>query len=56
MHKSRWPWKDRSGRFSPMKAVMLVAAFLPGLWLAFAWATHSLGARPLTAVIHGTGQ
>ena len=35
---------------------MLVVAFLPGLWLAFAWATHSLGARPVTQVIHGTGQ
>ena len=56
LYKSRWPWKDRSGRFSAMKATMLVAAILPGAWLAVAWATHMLGPRAATEVIHGTGQ
>ncbi len=56
LSKSRWPWRDRSGRFSPLKAATLAASVLPGLWLAVAWATHMLGARPVTAVIHGTGQ
>ncbi len=35
---------------------MLVADIAPGAYLAIAWATHSLGARAVTEVLHGTGQ
>jgi len=58
------PWTDRSGKFSPLKAAVLVGACLPALWLA--WAAFSgalaaatplgpLGARPITEAIHQAG-
>jgi methionine sulfoxide reductase heme-binding subunit len=58
------PWTDRSGKFSPLKAVVLAGACLPALWLvwqalsgALAPATPlgPLGARPITEAIHQTG-
>jgi sulfoxide reductase heme-binding subunit YedZ len=49
------PWRDRRGRFLPLKATVLVALFIPGalygLWLA----TGDLGGRPVMEAIHGTG-
>ncbi len=58
------PWTDRSGKFSPLKAVVLAGACLPALWLV--WQALSgalapaaplgpLGARPITEAIHQTG-
>jgi methionine sulfoxide reductase heme-binding subunit len=35
--------------------VVLAAGFIPGLVLAFWWASGRLGGRPVTEVIHGTG-
>ena len=49
------PWRDRHGRFLPLKAVVLAAGFIPGLVLAYWWASGRLGGRPVTEVIHGTG-
>jgi len=49
-------WHDRSGRFSALKAVVLAGTFIPGIWLAVQWSSGDLGARPVTEVIHGTGQ
>ncbi|MGE0499507.1 MAG: sulfite oxidase heme-binding subunit YedZ [Rhizobiaceae bacterium] len=49
------PWTDRSGRFSPLKATVLAAAFVPALLLAADFARGALGPRPLTEAIHGTG-
>jgi sulfoxide reductase heme-binding subunit YedZ len=49
------PWRDRHGRFLPLKAAVLAAGFIPGAVLAFWWATGALGGRPVTEVIHGTG-
>ena len=49
------PWRDRHGRFLPLKAAVLAAGFIPGAVLAFWWATGVLGGRPVTEVIHGTG-
>lgn len=49
------PWRDRHGRFLPLKATVLLAGFIPGAVLAFWWATGALGGRPVTEVIHGTG-
>ncbi|HET6197823.1 MAG TPA: ferric reductase-like transmembrane domain-containing protein [Acetobacteraceae bacterium] len=49
------PWRDRHGRFLPLKATMLAAAFIPGAVLAWWWANGMLGGRPVTEVIHGTG-
>jgi methionine sulfoxide reductase heme-binding subunit len=49
------PWRDRHGRFLPLKAAVLAAGFIPGTVLAFWWANGMLGGRPVTEVIHGTG-
>jgi len=49
------PWRDRRGRFLPLKAAVLAAAFVPGTALAWWWAGGVLGGRPVTEVIHGTG-
>ena len=49
------PWRDRHGRFLPLKAAVLAVSFIPGIVLACRWATGTLGARPVTEVIHGAG-
>lgn len=49
------PWYDYSGRFSPFKAAVFGALFIPGIWIAVAFALHQLGARPLTEAIHEYG-
>jgi sulfoxide reductase heme-binding subunit YedZ len=49
------PWRDRHGRFLPLKAAVLAAGFIPGIVLAFWWASGALGGRPVTEVIHGAG-
>jgi methionine sulfoxide reductase heme-binding subunit len=49
------PWRDRHGRFLPLKAAVLAAMFIPGLLWAFWWANGELGGRPLNEVIHATG-
>src|ERR1700722_16103957 len=49
------PWRDRHGRFLPLKAAVLFAGFIPGAVLAYWLATGALGARPVTEAIHGAG-
>lgn len=49
------PWRDRRGRFLPLKAAVLAAVFVPGILTAFWWARGELGARPVTEAIHETG-
>jgi sulfoxide reductase heme-binding subunit YedZ len=49
------PWKDRQGRFSWMKALVLAAAPIPGLVTAYWWIDGDLGGRPVTEAIHNTG-
>ena len=49
------PWRDRRGRFLPLKAAVLAAVPIPGLLTAFWWTQHELGARPVTEAIHETG-
>jgi len=49
------PWRDRHGRFLPLKAVFLLAGCIPGGVLAFRWASGGLGGMPVTEVIHGAG-
>jgi methionine sulfoxide reductase heme-binding subunit len=50
-----YPWRDYSGRLSPLKAVVFAFLFLPGLWVALALAMGWLGSRPLTEAIHQIG-
>jgi sulfoxide reductase heme-binding subunit YedZ len=49
------PWRDRHGRLLPFKAAVLAMSFIPGIVLACWWASGTLGARPVTEVIHRTG-
>ncbi len=51
-----WPWLDRGGRFSPLKAATLAVALLPALAMAAQLALHDLGPEPLVALTHGTGE
>ncbi len=55
MIQSKLPWYDYSGRFSPFKAAVFAALFVPGLWTASLFALDQLGARPLTEAIHEFG-
>lgn len=49
------PWRDRAGAFSPLKALVFAAAFVPALLLAHdAW-TASLGPKPWQAATHDAG-
>ena len=49
------PWIDYRGRFSPLKAAVLAALFVPALYVAVAYNLHWLGARPWTEAIHQIG-
>jgi sulfoxide reductase heme-binding subunit YedZ len=49
------PWRDRRGKFLPVKAGVLAALLVPGVLLGYWLATGQLGARPVMEAIHGTG-
>lgn len=49
------PWRDRTGAFSPFKAVIFAALFLPALLLAEAAWTATLGPKPWQAATHDSG-
>ena len=48
--------RDPAGRFSVLKTVTLLLVLCPGAELALAWHADALGPRPITEVIHGTGE
>ncbi len=52
---TRFPWQERNGRFSALKAACFGALFLPGLWVLGQALTDNLGARPVTEAIHELG-
>ncbi len=49
------PWRDRTGAFSPFKAVVFAALFVPALLLAQAAWDHALGPKPWQAATHDSG-
>jgi methionine sulfoxide reductase heme-binding subunit len=51
----KMPWQDRGGRFSALKALTFAALFVPALVLAEQYVRGTLGARPITELIHGSG-
>lgn len=53
--RAPWPWNDQAGRFSWLKAMVLLMEVAPGADLAWIWAAGGLGPRPVTEIIHGTG-
>ena len=50
------PWRDRAGRFSALKAVVLAGALLPAALVAYWWLDGDLGPRTLNAAIHEFGK
>lgn len=51
----RVPWRDRHGRFLPLKAALLPLCLLPGVLYGFWWAAGMLSGRAVNDVIHATG-
>lgn len=49
------PIFDRQGRFSALKASVLLAVILPGLWIGWRLAFDQMGAKPITTALHETG-
>ena len=49
------PWNERNGKFSPLKAVVFVALFVPAAWILFQAATGGLAPKPVTEMIHRSG-
>jgi sulfoxide reductase heme-binding subunit YedZ len=49
------PWRDRRGKFLPLKATVLALLFVPGALDAFWLATDQLGGRPVMEAIHHSG-
>lgn len=50
-----YPWQDRKGDFSPLKAFVFVGVFLPGLWLIARAAMGTLGPRQMIEINHQAG-
>jgi len=50
------PWKDRTGAFSPFKLAVFVGTLIPGIYVAIALATGTMGAKPIEAALHETGE
>lgn len=49
------PWRDFSGRFSPLKLAVFVALFGPALWTLMAFQLGWLEPRPFNEAIHRIG-
>ena len=56
MIKLKAPWKERNGRFSPLKAVVFAGLFAPAAWIAYLALTGALEPKVVTEMIHRTGQ
>jgi methionine sulfoxide reductase heme-binding subunit len=50
------PWTDRSGRLSPLKIAVLIAALVPAVWIGSSFAAGRLGPLPFDAAISETGK
>src|SRR6266403_472445 len=55
MTRRKPPWRDNSGRLSPLKLAVFAALFLPGTWTVLSYPLDALGARPLNEAIHQFG-
>lgn len=56
MQPLKRPWRDYSGRISPLKTAVFVGLFLPAAWVAYRYATDRLGSRPLDEALLEIGQ
>ena len=50
-----YPWKDYSGRTSPLKLAVFIALFAPAAWTGLSFAMGWLEPRPFTAAIREIG-
>jgi len=50
------PWNDRTGRLSFFKLAVFIGVLAPGLYVAYALATGTMGAKPIEAATHETGE
>jgi sulfoxide reductase heme-binding subunit YedZ len=50
------PWKERNGRFSPLKAAVFAGLFVPAAWIAWLLASGALEPKIVTELIHLTGK
>lgn len=53
--KLKAPWNERNGRFSALKAIVFAGLFAPAAWILFELATGMLFPKPITELIHRTG-
>src|SRR3546814_7280875 len=51
----RWPWCERGGRFSALRAGAFAIAVAPALWIALALAAGWIAAEPLKQAPHLSG-
>src|SRR3546814_18147826 len=51
----RWPWCDRGGRFSALRAGAFAIAVVPALWIAVALEAGWIAAEPLKQATHLSG-
>jgi sulfoxide reductase heme-binding subunit YedZ len=49
------PWRDRRGRFLPLKTLVFMSLFVPGGLYVYWLGTDALGARPVMEMVHGMG-
>jgi sulfoxide reductase heme-binding subunit YedZ len=49
------PWKDRTGKFSPWKTVVLVGCCLPAVYMTGQWCLGDFTSRPLNQAMLMTG-
>ena len=50
-----WPWRDRAGRFSPLRAATLALLLAPAAWLLVVAVTEGLGPEPAKAALREIG-
>ncbi len=55
MLRLKAPWNERNGRFSALKLVVFVGLFAPAAWIVYQAATGMLDPKPVTEMIHRTG-
>jgi methionine sulfoxide reductase heme-binding subunit len=50
-----WPWQDRNGGFSALKASTFALMFVPAIWLVYQVETHQFGPVPLGGMTYWSG-
>ena len=50
-----WPWQDRRGEFSPLKAGTLALMFAPAMWLVYQVETGQFGPVPVGGMTYWSG-